>query len=271
MSLSKVRLVVTDMDGTLLNSQHNISPLFFKQFKKLIYNDIIFVVASGRPLYGMLDKLETIKNDLIFVAENGGLVIKGNQTLISNPIKKDNLSVIIEALEKANNIHPIFCTRDKAYVMSTSKPLLHLLSEYYSNYKIINSEDEIEEEVYKVAIYHPENSEKHIYPFVKHLEKNFKVKLSAVNWIDISEQVANKGTAIKYLQNKYNISKLETLAFGDYNNDIEMLESAYFSYAMENAHPLVKSVARFRTKSNNNFGVEHILSELLNEKEKAYK
>ncbi|GAL69049.1 predicted hydrolase [Jejuia pallidilutea] len=53
------------------------------------------------------------------------------------------------------------------------------------------------------------------------------------------------------------------MAFGDYNNDLEMLENAYFSFAMENAHPLVKSVARFKTKSNNDLGVELVLEELL--------
>ena len=56
------------------------------------------------------------------------------------------------------------------------------------------------------------------------------------------------------------------MAFGDYNNDIEMLKTAYFSYAMENAHPLVKETANFTTKSNANFGVEYILDLLIKEK-----
>ena len=54
--------------------------------------------------------------------------------------------------------------------------------------------------------------------------------------------------------------------YKDYNNDLEMLRLAHFSYAMENAHPNVKKEARFSTKSNDQAGVEIILEQLLNAK-----
>lgn len=267
MNLSEVKLVATDMDGTLLNSRHEISPLFFKLFKKLIKHDIIFVAASGRPYYGMIDKLDSIKHHIIIVAENGGLALQNDTTFISNPIKPKNLSRINTIINSIDDVHPVFCSRHKAYVMSKSKQLMGLLSEYYNNYTIIESSDAIDDDIYKIALFHEENSEKHIYPAVKHLESEFKVKLSATHWVDISENIANKGTALKHIQSKYNISPQETMAFGDYSNDLEMLENAYFSFAMENAHPLVKSVARFETKSNTNFGVELVLEDLLKAKE----
>ena len=53
------------------------------------------------------------------------------------------------------------------------------------------------------------------------------------------------------------------MVFGDYNNDLEMMERSYYSYAMENAHPNVKKAARFITKSNNEAGVEMVLASLL--------
>lgn len=268
MNLSEVKLVVTDMDGTLLNKKHQISPLFFKLFNKLIKHDIIFVAASGRPYYGMVDKLDAIKKNVIVVAENGGLAIQNGNTFISNPVKPENLNRINTIINSIDNVHPVFCSRHKAFVMSKSKRLMNLLAEYYNNYTIIDTPDAIDDDVYKIALFHEENSEKYIYPSVKHLESEFKVKLSATHWVDISENIANKGTAIRLIQKKYNISPQETMAFGDYNNDIEMLENAYFSFAMENAHPLVKSVARFQTKSNTNFGVELVLEDLLKAKEK---
>lgn len=269
MDLRNVKMVVTDMDGTLLNKKHEISPLFNSLFKELLTYNITFVAASGRPFYGMANKLRHIKDDIIIVAENGGLVVKNNETLLSNPIDKKHLCQLLKLIVGIENTHPVFCTRHKAYVMSNSEPLLHLLKEYYGNYEIIQSTDLIDNEVYKIALYHEESSEKYIYPHVKHLEQQFKVKLSATHWVDISENIANKGTAVKLLQDKLNISKNETLAFGDYNNDLEMLENAYFSYAMANAHPLVKRTAKFETKSNDNFGVEVILQKLLDDKRKS--
>lgn len=268
MDLSQVKLVVTDMDGTLLNAKHEVSPLFFKLVNKLRKHDIVFVAASGRPYYGMIDKLSAIKNDMLIVAENGGLAVKNGEVFLSNPIKNNNLNIIVNTIGTINNAHPVFCTRHRAYVIGKSQQLLNLLSEYYQNYKVITNPSEIKEEVYKVALFHEKSSEKYIYPHIKQLESDFKVKLSATHWVDISENIAHKGTAVKQIQQHYNISPKETLAFGDYNNDLEMLESAYFSFAMENAHPAIKAAARFKTSSNNALGVEVVLEKLLLAKEK---
>ncbi len=267
MNLSDVKLVVTDMDGTLLNSNHEVSSLFFELFNKMKSHNILFVAASGRPLYGILNKLHKIKDDIIIVAENGGLILKNEDILLSTPINNTHLKTIDALIKKMPDANPVFCTKDKAYTNSKSKQLLSLLSEYYSNYQLINTIDEIKEPIYKIAFFHEENSEKYLYPHLKHLETSFKVKVSANHWVDISENNANKGYAINLLQKKYNITPEQTLVFGDYNNDIEMLKAAYHSYAMKNAHPLVKKTARFMTKSNDENGVEYILDLLVKEKE----
>jgi hypothetical protein len=65
------------------------------------------------------------------------------------------------------------------------------------------------------------------------------------------------------LQNKFNIGFDETMVFGDYLNDLEMMQEAYFSYAMLNAHAEIKKAARFLTKSNDENGVTLVLQELL--------
>ncbi len=267
MDLSNVKLIVTDLDGTLLNANHEVSELFFDLFDKIKKLNIIFVAASGRPLYSMKDKLAKIKDDIIIVAENGGLAIEKGKTLLSTAMKTDNLLMISKLLNDLPDAHPVFCTRDKAYTTSTNPVLLELLEEFYKNSGTINSVNEIDEPVYKIAIYHEVSTEQFLYPHLKHLEENFKVKLSANHWVDISEMDANKGHAIALIQKEYKISYDETLAFGDYNNDLEMLKKAHFSYAMENAHPLVKETANFSTKSNTNFGVEVILKQLLDLKE----
>lgn len=71
------------------------------------------------------------------------------------------------------------------------------------------------------------------------------------------------------MQQLLGITKEETLVLGDYNNDLEMMEQAHFSYAMENAHPNVTKAARYSTKSNTEEGVEEVLEELIMAKKKA--
>lgn len=263
MTLKHIKLVVSDLDGTLLNTEHKVSSDFFELFKALKANNILFVAASGRPYYTMINKLNPIKDDIVLVCENGGLAIKKDVLLISNTFKKDNLEKISNLVINLQDVHPVFCTKNKAYVISKSNKLMSLLSEYYSEYQIIDDTSKIKEEVYKIALYHEESSEKHIYPLVKHLEDDFKVKVSANHWVDISENVVNKGYAIKHIQELYNIDESETMVFGDYINDIEMLKLGHFSYAMDNAHPYVKTVANYTTKSNNEKGVEIIIKQLI--------
>ncbi|TYB69426.1 HAD family hydrolase [Bizionia saleffrena] len=263
MHISQVKLIITDMDGTLLNSNHAVSNRFFELYKELQRHNIIFVAASGRPYYSLIEKLAPIKDDIIFIAENGGLAIEKDHILLSTPINAKDLHTLTTLINTLEDTHPVYCSKNKAYVKSKSAALMGLLSEYYKNYVVIADESEIKEDVYKIALYHEENSEQYIYPHVKHLEKKFKVKVSANHWVDISENLANKGHALQLLQEKYGISSAETMAFGDYNNDIEMLEGSYFSYAMGNAHPNVKAIARFETITNDENGVECVLEQLL--------
>ena len=56
------------------------------------------------------------------------------------------------------------------------------------------------------------------------------------------------------------------MVFGDYNNDLKMLELAHFSYAMKNAHPNVQRISNFSTKSNDEQGVELVLEQLIHSK-----
>ena len=265
MDLSQIKMVVTDMDGTLLNSDHQVSDQFFELFKKLKKRDILFVAASGRQYHSIIDKLSSIKDDIIVIAENGGLARKNGQELISTPLQNGAKNTILEVLEKIPNIHPVLCGGDKAYLLGTSVEFVDKLKEYYTEFEILDDLRSFDGEILKIAIYHFENSEKFIYPAVKHLEGELKVKVSGENWVDISSPNANKGFALEKVQKMYNITPKETMVFGDYNNDLEMLSLADFSFAMENAHPNVKNAANYSTLSNNEQGVEHILRQLVAE------
>lgn len=267
MNLSKIKLIATDMDGTLLNSNHEVSSRFFKLFDDLKKHNILFVAASGRPYYSILEKLEDIKDDITIVAENGGVVIKKEEVLLTTPIEKSKLANIISILNKLDDINAVFCTQKKAYFKTKDTDLLKVLTEFYPEFDYFKTTDEIPEAIIKIALYHKECSETHIYPYFKDLDNTYGVKVSGKNWVDISDNLANKGHAIKMLQNNYNILPEETLVFGDYNNDIEMFKQSTHGFAMENAHENIKKIADFNTKSNNEFGVELVLEKLLEAKE----
>ncbi len=269
MDLSKIKMVVTDMDGTLLNSNNQVSKEFFKLFADLKSHDVHFVAASGRQYYSIIEKLDVIKNDISVIAENGGLINYENQDILTTILPLKKVKKIIPLLRKIDNSFMVLCGKKNAYIETNATKSISILKEYYSKFKIVKDLTEIENDmIFKIAIYHFKSSENYIYPFVKHLENEIEVKISGEHWVDLSHFDANKGYALKILQDKLRVSKEETMVFGDYNNDIEMLECAHYSFAMSNAHKNVKAIANYKTKSNNDGGVEYILEQLIKDKKR---
>ncbi|QDO94169.1 HAD family phosphatase [Formosa sediminum] len=270
MELSQVKLVVSDMDGTLLNSKDEVSPRFYKLFHELQAHNVHFIAASGRQYFSMIEKLHPIKDAITIIAENGGLTKRGNQELAKRLLEKDKINAILPLLRAIENTFIVLCGKNKAYIETEDIHFPKLLSEYYTEFNTVTNLSEVtDDEFLKLAIYHTNNSEDFIYPKVKHLEAEYQIKVSGEHWLDISHHDANKGYALSEVQEEFGISEAETMVFGDYNNDLEMLKRAHFSYAMENAHPNVKQTARFITKSNDAFGVEVVLEALLDAKKKV--
>lgn len=266
MELHNVKLVISDMDGTLLNSRGEVSQRFFKLYHHL-RDHVHFVAASGRQFQSIENKLNSIANQITIVAENGGLARNNGNELLFTRLPGEHLNTIINTAGALPNVEIVLCGKSGAYIDSKDDTFINTFQEYYHEFSIVDDLKQVDaSEIMKVALYHHEDSEAHIYPNVKALSKDLLVKVSGQNWVDISHPEANKGKAIALIQEHMGISKEETMVFGDYNNDLEMLERAYFSYAMKNAHPLVKQTARFETGSNDEEGVEDILEQLVKAK-----
>lgn len=265
MNLSEVKLVVTDMDGTLLNTKGEVSDRFFNQFQELKKRNIHFVAASGRQYQSILHKLHSIKNDISIIAENGGLMHHNNKTNILLELTYKDVIKSIEILRQIQNSYIVLCGRKAAYIETKDSQFISKFSEYYSAYKVVDDLTKVTTDNFlKIAVYHFESSETKVLPHISEIINEFQVTVSGQNWLDISNKNANKGYALNMLQKQLGIEKKETMVFGDYNNDLQMLELAHFSYAMQNAHPDVKKIANFETKSNNEQGVEFILEALIN-------
>lgn len=264
MDLSGVKMVVTDMDGTLLNSKHEVSELFFEQFEAIKANNIQFVAASGRQYHSILEKLKPIEKHITIVAENGAYIVKNGIELLVNAIPVNEIIQLLKSCEPIPNVHVVLCGKKKAYIKPSPQLFENTIAEYYTSYEIINNFEEIpEDDFFKVALCHYDGSEENILPHLSDLDTKWHLKVSGKLWIDISMPSSHKGNAITQLQQKFNITPEETMVFGDYNNDLEMLSKAKYSFAMANAHPEVKRIANFETISNDENGVEHILDMLL--------
>lgn len=265
MELSNIKMIVSDMDGTLLNSKEEVSHLFLEQCDELQKLGIHFVAASGRQYHSIAHKLKPIKDKITIVGENGGVIKREKNTLLLQILDSQKVVEIIPALRNIKDTLIILCGENKAFIESEDQKFIELFREYYGSYDIVKDLTKIPHQtpILKIALYHPKSSEQFIYPKIQQFENNFLLKISGKNWLDLSDPNSNKGTAIQFLQKRMSISPEETMVFGDYLNDLEMLHAAYFSYAMKNAHKDVKKAARYVTASNDDFGVEKVISQVI--------
>ncbi|MDY8135211.1 HAD family hydrolase [Aquimarina sp. 2201CG5-10] len=267
MDLSQIKLVATDMDGTLLNSKGKVSNHFFDLFSELQDLGVVFVAASGRQYYSIIDKLKPIKDDIFVIAENGALTMQKGKELQTTVIDRETYLELLDITKTLEGSQVILCGRKKGYIEDYGQDFVNMFTEYYDRFEIVeNLADVIDDQYLKIAICNQKGAEEYLYPALKHLEDKLKVKVSGEIWLDLSHNLANKGHALQQLQESHRILPEETMVFGDYNNDLEMMTRATYSFAMENAHPNVKEVANYITKSNNENGVEYMLAKMIEAK-----
>ena len=264
MDYSKIKLIVSDMDGTLLNSKHEVSPEFYEAYKKLKQRGIKFAVASGRQYYSLRERLEPIKDDLFYIAENGAIAMYKGEEKHLVPMNMGIVHQIIREVRELDNKYLVLCGREQAYIEKDDPEFMKPFLDHYEKYKVVNDLLKVEDDVIlKLTICDLKGAEENSLPHVAHFKNDLQVKLSGKIWIDFNDKQAQKGNALKALQEKLGISKEETIAFGDYLNDLELFEHAGRSYAMENAHDEVKAIATHHAGSNDELGVEKVLEELL--------
>lgn len=254
------------MDGTFLNSQHEVSPEFPEIYEELKKRNILFVPASGRQMLGITKYFGDKENEMAFIAENGGYMIYKNEELFVDKLEEQYVAEIINTIREISGATVVVSGKKRAYYETENQEFIDYIAQFYTgNQKLDDLTLALDDSIFKIAVYHPEGSEEHLYPALEKFQKyNLEVVVSGKYWLDIMNKDINKGNALEKLQKTLNITPKQTMVFGDYMNDIEMLKKAEYSYAMENAHPSVKEAAKFEAASNNNFGVLKTIKSYLN-------
>ena len=158
----------------------------------------------------------------------------------------------------------ILCGRKGAYALKDYFEYRDEVKKYYCSYAFVDSFDEVDDDIMKIAIFDPQHRIHEVIEGVKtKLPQGVKVVTSGNEWMDIQNQEINKGIAIQFLQMVYEISPDECAAFGDQMNDYELLSHVKYSYAMENAVDSIKDIAYEVIGSNDEQGVLVKLKEIL--------
>ena len=253
-----IKLISTDLDGTLLDPMKNLPPDFPEVFERLQRNNIRFVASSGRSYQAVRPIFREMTDRMSFICDNGAFVISGDKATHINPISCADLNRIIKVCsESLHNVYPVLCGLNGTYVSPEvfRKNDKELGFYYFMRTECENPAD-VDDQIMKVAIYDPDNPSVNSYPVLNSiLGEEMTLVVSGDLWMDIMNKGIDKGRALSQIQEEYGISKEETMAFGDFYNDIPILERAKYSYVMENANDDMKKHGKYIAACNSEYGV----------------
>lgn len=259
-----IKLIVSDIDGTLLqDGEHELNPELFEVIGKLRDRGVQFAAASGRQ-WGSIDTVfEPIKDRIFYLSDNGAYVGCSTRNLELFTIDRDLVMDLVRDI-RAEGLTVMVSGPDVVYLDECDDEFYNWLVDGYK-FRVKQVEDvtKVDDRFIKVSAYRKTDVE----PATKGLREKYgdkmKITISGDMWMDCMALGVNKGQAVKLLQESMGITPEETMAFGDQLNDVEMLQQAYYSFAIGNARPEVKAVARFQADTNVRDGVLKILKLLL--------
>ena len=291
-----IKLIASDMDGTLLNSDHKIPNENVELIKFAQKNGIQFVVATGRAYYEALPALnyENIKCDVI--SFNGGIIYDKNGNIINiTPMKLKDLYYTIEILKSLEISYQLY-TKNTIYTNSIETDITAYIDLIRANGEEPNEQHLRQEAKNRLELGHiteVENIELYLNqednPAIKvigisnDLEKlkhatellsgneNISVTSSGANNVEIMDKKATKGEALKIVADIHDINLKNAIAIGDNLNDQAMLDIVEYSIAMKNGNKELQKNAKFITeKTNSEGGVADSVMKLLKEKNEFY-
>ncbi|MBR0597880.1 Cof-type HAD-IIB family hydrolase [Sinanaerobacter chloroacetimidivorans] len=264
------KLIVSDMDGTLLRDDHSVSEYTKSIIQRAAKNGTEFMLATGRIYGGARRYSAELGLNTPILACNGALIKEaGGRKVYGKPIASEALSEVFQFLtDKGLYFH--FYGEECFY---TEK-----FSPQWSGFYQFNNElpeDERfpmmevnpfqildKDEIYKVLVHCEEEERGVLYSELTELP-GISVTSSWYNSFDICAEQVSKANAIeKYAKGK-NILPSEIMCFGDNFNDIDMIQFAGLGVAVENAVPKLKELADYVTGTNNQDGVARAIEKFL--------
>ncbi|MHC5904902.1 Cof-type HAD-IIB family hydrolase [Streptomyces sp. S6] len=266
-SAPDIRLIVTDMDGTLLDDEKRTPEGLGDMLRLLRERGILFTPASGRQ-YATLERDFTgLSEGMVFIAENGTYVVRDGLELSSDTVAPEAAAEVVRTVRRLAasgvDVGVVVCGKRSAYVEQTDPAFLSEVRRYYLRNEIVDDVSSVSDDVIKVALHTFGSAERDVAPAFTAFTRTHQVVVSGERWVDIMNPAADKGTALRRLQSDLGITPAQTMVFGDYLNDLEMLDAADWSYAMAGAHPEVIRRARHMAPSNNENGVLRTIARVL--------
>ena len=286
-----IKLIASDMDGTLLNHNHKIPKENVELINYAKNQGIEFIVATGRAYYEALPALNEENINCDVISFNGGIVYDKNGNIISiTPMLPKDLYYTIEILKSFDISYQLY-TKNTIYTKSIETDINAYIDLIRSNgydpdveHLRAEAQQKLDvgyiTEVENIELYLNEKENPPIKIIaisndISKLEnaaklllenKSISVTSSGANNIEIMHKNATKGEALKEIAKIYGINLENAVAIGDNLNDQAMLDIVGYSVAMKNGNTILKEQAKYVTeKTNSEGGVADTIFKLIEE------
>lgn len=255
-----IKLIASDLDGTLLlHGAQALNPEIYDLILALKEKGIYFVATSGRQIASQRNLFRPIADEISYIAENGAVCIYKNEVIATFAMDTDLAFRIIQAVKEQPNCLAVVSSAETCYIESGNDEFLYHIRHVLNNdTTVVDDFSQIQEPIVKIAFFDGSGTYASADYFKKKFQGEIKVVTSGNDWVDFVPFGTNKGSALRIMLDKLGIAPEEMIAFGDQENDLEMLALAGTSYAMSTAPAAVKKIAAKTTET-----VEEVLRELL--------
>ncbi|RDW20717.1 sugar-phosphatase [Oceanobacillus chungangensis] len=264
------KLIAIDMDGTLLNDNHEVPEDVKSTLDEAKRQGIKIVLCSGRPIGGMRNYIEALNLD-----EEGDFAIAYNGAFVQDTHTNDVVAQLSLGHDDLVKLHDIsvelnspmhFFDVNGLYTPNANISEYTVLESYLNKIPLAYrqvSDVPTDLSIPKIMfIDKPVNLNQTIEALPEHLNEQYTIVQSSPYFLEFVHPEASKGNAVKRLAEQLGIKQEEVMSIGDNGNDLSMIKYAGCGVAMGNAIPEVKEAADFVTLTNNESGVAYVIEKL---------
>ncbi len=269
------KLICLDLDGTLFNSGHKIGKETLQTLRSIETSGVKLAIATGRAGFEAQYFARAISKNAYYVAANGAVVgsTADERILFQEDMRRSTIRMLLD-ISKEIRLYPVFYASDKMIIHHRRDYLTHLLyllranPHHFSRVHWIRSGGQLEKAllqtksgVSKATFFRMDAARAGIAK--KRLEAGFELAIYMDSMYEVTEKGMNKSWGIQKLARHLGIQRSEIMAFGDSENDREMLKYVGCGVAMGNASAEIKAIADRVADTNDHEGVAKTLKEVL--------
>lgn len=263
-----VRMVVADLDGTLLNSNGELSDRTADSVRKVREQGILFTIATGRMRPSALRPLRGITPKLPIIALNGSFVANDDDVLVNATLPDEPVAKTLELLHN-KPLTTVVIKGDDAFILERSRYNSEMLNNWiYEPAPIASFGDVSPDNVTELLVCGEKEKLEELASPGEEIWQNSvsqflfpSIRHEPMWYYEIRHSEADKGSGLRHIRERIGLSKNEIIVFGDYSNDLPLFGEAGISVAMGNSTEDAKRAANIvLNESNDDDGVAGFIS-----------